>query len=134
MLLDIDHFKRFNDLHGHDAGDLVLKSFVKAVRKTIRKIDSFGRWGGEEFMVLVYDSRQVDLRVIGEKILKSVVDCEIDYQGKKLHVTASMGIATWQGGSFDETVSLADKAMYQAKESGRNRFVVYQDERKKSRK
>jgi len=134
MLLDIDHFKRFNDLHGHDAGDLVLKSFVNAVRKTIRKIDSFGRWGGEEFMVLVYDSRQVDLRVIGEKILKSVVDCEIDYQGKKLHVTASMGIATWQGGSFDETVSLADKAMYQAKESGRNRFVVYQDERKKSRK
>jgi diguanylate cyclase (GGDEF)-like protein len=134
MLLDIDHFKRFNDLHGHDAGDLVLKSFVNAVRKTIRKIDSFGRWGGEEFMVLVYDSRQVDLRVIGEKILKSVVDCEVNYQGKRLHVTASMGIATWQGGSFDETVSLADKAMYQAKESGRNRFVVYQDERKKSRK
>ena len=134
MLLDIDHFKRFNDLHGHEAGDLVLQSFVKAVRQTIRKVDSLGRWGGEEFMVLVYDSKQVDLHVIAEKRLKSVKECQVDYRGKKLHVTASIGIATWQGGSFDETVLLADRAMYKAKESGRNRFLIYQDERKVSRK
>lgn len=134
MLLDIDHFKHFNDVHGHEAGDLVLQSFAKAVRQTIRKIDSFGRWGGEEFMVLVYDSKHVDLRVIAEKILKSVRDCHVEYHGKKLCVTASMGIATWQGGSFDDTVSLADRAMYKAKESGRNRFLIYQDERKASRK
>jgi len=125
MMLDIDHFKQFNDKHGHEAGDLVLKCFAKAVQQTIRKVDSFGRWGGEEFMVLVYDSEQIDLRVMGEKILKSVAECHVNCEGQMLHVTVSMGIATWQGGSFDQTVSMADKAMYQAKESGRNRLVVY---------
>lgn len=134
MLLDIDHFKHFNDVHGHEAGDLVLQSFAKAVRQTIRKIDSFGRWGGEEFMVLVYDSKQVDLRVIAEKILKNVRNCHVEYHGKRLCVTASMGIATWQGGSFDETVLLADRALYKAKESGRNQFLIYQDDLKASRK
>ncbi len=81
-------------------------------------------------MVLVYDSQQIDLRVMGEKILKSVEECRVNYQGQVLQVTVSMGIATWQGGSFDQTVSMADKAMYQAKNSGRNRLVIYQDERK----
>ena len=126
MLLDIDYFKRFNDEHGHEAGDLVLKAFARAVRQTIRKVDSFGRWGGEEFMVLVFDSRHVDLRTVGEKILKSIRECPVFYNGEALHVTSSIGIATWQGGSFDETVSLADKAMYNAKELGRNQVSIYQ--------
>ncbi|MCK7550739.1 sensor domain-containing diguanylate cyclase [Marinobacter goseongensis] len=130
MLLDIDHFKQLNDQYGHEAGDLILQAFAKAVQQTIRKADSFGRWGGEEFMILVYDSAQIDLRVMGKKILKSIAECRVLYKGQALRVTASMGIATWQNGSFDQTVSMADKAMYQAKNSGRNRLVVYQDQRK----
>ncbi len=134
MLLDIDHFKQLNDQYGHEAGDLILQAFAKAVRQTIRKVDSFGRWGGEEFLVLVYNSEQVDLRVMGEKILQSVAECRVAYKGQALQMTVSMGIATWQGDGFDQTVSRADKAMYQAKESGRNRLVVYQHESRVARK
>jgi len=126
MLMDIDNFKQFNDHYGHEAGDLVLKAFAKTVQATTRKVDNFARWGGEEFMVLVYGSGQIDLRVMGEKILKKVEECRVDYKGQVLRVTASMGIATWHGGSFDQTVSLADKAMYEAKALGRNRLVIYQ--------
>ncbi|MDI9246356.1 diguanylate cyclase [Marinobacter sp. CHS3-4] len=127
MLLDIDHFKRFNDRYGHEAGDLILKAFARAVQSTIRKVDSFGRWGGEEFMVLVYDSEQVNLYAMGDKIRKSVAECRVSYSGNELHVTVSIGIATWQGGSFDQTVSMADSAMYEAKNAGRNRLVIYDD-------
>ena len=126
MLIDIDHFKRINDRYGHDAGDLALKAFAKTVQKTIRKVDSFGRWGGEEFMVLVYGSGQTDLLVLGEKILQRVADCRVTYKEHLLRMTVSIGIATWHGGSFDQTVSMADKAMYHAKETGRNRLVVYE--------
>lgn len=126
MLLDIDHFKELNDQYGHEAGDLILKAFAKAVHQSIRKVDSFGRWGGEEFLVLVYDSEQIDLRAMGEKILKNVAECRVPYKEHLLQVTVSVGIATWKGGGFDTTVSMADKAMYQAKESGRNRLVIYQ--------
>jgi diguanylate cyclase (GGDEF)-like protein/PAS domain S-box-containing protein len=125
MLLDIDHFKRFNDQHGHEVGDLVLKAFATAVRQTIRKVDSFGRWGGEEFMILVSDSQQVDLRVIGEKVLRSIRACKIVHEGRELHVTASMGVATWHSGSFDQTVQLADRALYKAKELGRDQLYLY---------
>lgn len=126
MLIDIDHFKRINDEYGHDAGDLALQLFAKAVQQTIRKVDTFGRWGGEEFMVLVYGSEQIDLPVMGEKILKSVADCRVAWHEQVIRMTVSIGIATWQGGSFDQTVSMADKAMYRAKETGRNRLVIYQ--------
>lgn len=126
MLLDIDHFKQFNDYYGHDAGDLVLKAFAKTVQATTRKVDNFARWGGEEFMVLVYQSEKIDLQVMAEKILKKIEECRVDYQGQVLKVTASIGVATWHGGSFNQTVSLADKAMYEAKALGRNRLVIYQ--------
>lgn len=127
MLLDIDHFKRLNDQYGHEAGDLVLKTFAQEMGETIRKIDTFGRWGGEEFMVIVYDSEQTDLQAIGEKILKRIAECKVPYKEHTLSITVSIGIATWQGGSFDQVVSMADRAMYRAKESGRNRLVIFND-------
>ncbi len=134
MLLDIDFFKQLNDQYGHEAGDLILQAFAKAVRQSIRKVDGFGRWGGEEFLVLVHNSEQIDLRVMGEKILQSVAQCRVAYKGQELDMTVSIGIATWQGGGFDQTVSMADKAMYQAKDLGRNQLVVYQHESGVARK
>jgi len=124
MLLDIDYFKLLNDQYGHDAGDQVLKTFADTVENSIRKIDSFGRWGGEEFLVIVGDADQTDLQVMGEKILERVAECSVVYQGQTLRVTASMGIARWADGSFDQLVSKADTALYRAKETGRNRLVM----------
>ncbi|MFE8072454.1 diguanylate cyclase [Marinobacteraceae bacterium S3BR75-40.1] len=126
LLLDIDHFKRINDLHGHDAGDRALQSLAREVSSVLRQVDWFGRWGGEEFLLIVPQSDTVDLNVLGEKILETVAAIRVPFRGKVLDFTASIGIAVWQGGTFDELISCADKALYQAKSEGRNRLVFYQ--------
>ncbi len=119
IMVDLDHFKQINDRFGHVTGDRVLKEFCAVTQSCIRTTDLLGRWGGEEFLILLPDSGFPSAAHLAERIRAAVEQHEF---GDGLHVTASLGLAvcratdTW--GSFLER---ADKAMYQAKTAGRNR-------------
>ncbi len=132
LLLDLDHFKRINDRYGHAVGDACLKAFVEAVVPSLRTVDHFGRWGGEEFIILVPDSDQVDLAALCEKVLDCVRQVRVPVAGQALSFTVSMGVAEWHHISFDRLVSEADNALYQAKGQGRDRVVFSDSARARS--
>ena len=123
-LMDLDHFKRVNDNYGHLCGDEVLKGFAKLVEAGIREIDTFARWGGEEFILLMPETDAEGARVLAERLRVEVeghrFDCSgIDGPGR---VTASMGVAQFRcGESGDVLTARADEALYRAKSGGRNR-------------
>lgn len=119
LLFDIDHFKYFNDTHGHEAGDEVLVTLCHVVQNILRPTDQLGRWGGEEFLVLASDCDMVGGRHLAERLRQSVETLDL---GKLGGVTISVGVATWRSGDTRKRlVARADQAMYQAKEGGRNR-------------
>ncbi|MFW5499512.1 MULTISPECIES: GGDEF domain-containing protein [unclassified Maridesulfovibrio] len=127
LLLDLDNFKSVNDTHGHDAGDLILKSFVKKTKKVLRNNDLFGRYGGEEFLILLYDTKLEHAAALAERIRKSVESNTVYLPSSGAHhsLTVSIGCAASDGSKpSEETVRMADKAMYKAKQSGRNQVVV----------
>ncbi len=126
IMLDVDHFKRFNDTYGHDAGDLVLTSLADLLSRHVRARDILCRYGGEEFMIVMPNT---DIETIGphlEQIRRRVPELELSFEGTKLEpVTISLGMAAWHNDAedWDELVRCADTAMYTAKEQGRNRLV-----------
>ena len=118
ILLDIDFFKKVNDNYGHNMGDQVLIQISHTLLRTLRNIDIICRWGGEEFVAILPTAPLEIANVITEKIRKSIEDLDIDIVGK---VTASFGIAeVKEGESMEDVVDRADKALYLAKDSGRN--------------
>ncbi len=118
LLFDIDNFKRFNDVHGHEAGDRVLKVIAHEVTGCLRESDNLGRWGGEEFIVLAANSTLDDGAQLAER-LRSHVEA-LDF-GELGVVTISVGVAEWRKGDTRKAlVARADEAMYRAKNSGRN--------------
>jgi diguanylate cyclase (GGDEF)-like protein len=121
MLLDIDHFKPINDRYGHDIGDHCLQVFTQAIGSVLRSVDHFGRWGGEEFIIIVVDSDQLDLVRLSEKVLDSVRGVAVPVDDQNITMTVSIGVAEWHGTNFDKLVSEADYALYRAKEQGRDR-------------
>lgn len=113
ILLDIDHFKNVNDTHGHLVGDEVLKEFAKIIRDDVRKIDTVGRWGGEEFMVIMPLSDVEGGRILAEKLRNKISEFEFTGAGK---LTASFGVAQTRGElNAVEVVAIADACMYEAK-------------------
>ena len=124
MLMDIDHFKRVNDQYGHAVGDECLKAFVRAIAPSLRSIDRFGRWGGEEFMIIVPDSDHVDLLMLSEKVLECVREVIIAFDDQRVGMTVSIGVAEWHHATFDKLVSEADDALYRAKSKGRDRVEI----------
>jgi diguanylate cyclase (GGDEF)-like protein len=127
MLLDIDHFKRVNDERGHNVGDHVIRELVRLTKASIRKEDCFGRWGGEEFILLCPQASPEGAKTLAEKIRFAIASHEFGVE-QSLRVTISIGIAfARQEENFEETVERADKALYQAKIAGRNRAVVVKD-------
>nr|WP_321444265.1 PleD family two-component system response regulator [uncultured Cohaesibacter sp.] len=132
LLMDIDHFKSVNDTHGHDAGDEVLQEFSNRIRKNTRGIDLVCRYGGEEFVVIMPDTDHALATVVAERIRKKVFEKPfIIHKGRDmLDVTVSIGLASVENGSEsqDRLLKRADNALYQAKESGRNRVVVASEE------
>ncbi len=127
LLLDIDHFKKVNDQYGHDAGDVVLNSFAQQTGKMIRSNDVFGRFGGEEFLVLLPETDMDKAALLAERIRKGIEETAIWIPGVegRIEITVSIGCASsaGKGLSVHEIVQAADKAMYQAKNTGRNRVV-----------
>ena len=127
VLLDIDHFKSVNDRFGHQAGDAVLKAFCHVVgNASIRSTDRLGRLGGEEFMVLLISLAGVDAAlVVAERLREAVAAHDWNRIVPGLSLTTSLGVAVFERGDTVETlIARADRALYAAKDSGRNRTVV----------
>jgi two-component system cell cycle response regulator len=123
-MLDIDHFKLVNDTYGHAAGDAVLCEVVRRVLGVMRPYDSFGRFGGEEFLVLVPGSGERELKEVLERIRSVIGSAAIVVDGHELAVTVSLGGATRGRESADDLIARADDALYAAKEQGRDRVVL----------
>ncbi len=127
LIIDIDHFKKINDTYGHEAGDLVLKSFADILRKSIRQSDLPARSGGEEFLILMPNTNLSQGKVVAERIRTKFQNSLIVYEGKEIRATLSGGLASYKEGveTVDDLTRMADKALYKAKELGRNRIEVY---------
>ncbi|RMH15632.1 MAG: GGDEF domain-containing protein [Gammaproteobacteria bacterium] len=122
LILDIDHFKQINDRHGHTVGDEVLRQLSATVQSMLRKTEYVARWGGEEFVMLIAESTQETAMVVAERLLKGVASTQVELDGHALNVTVSLGVTLQHPGETDvqAIIDRADKALYQAKESGRN--------------
>jgi diguanylate cyclase (GGDEF)-like protein len=128
IIFDLDHFKHLNDNYGHDAGDYVLAEKADLLRDNgIRKGDTFARYGGEEFVVLLPNTNLKQAFEIAERLRKLVELHEFVYDGKKLPVTASIGVADYRQGvnTGTDLFKRADSAVYKAKEGGRNQVHFY---------
>lgn len=128
-LLDVDHFKQVNDVHGHAAGDGVLRVVAERMRKRLRRPDIVARWGGEEFVFALPQTRAPDALCAAEDLRAAIADAPFVVDGPEgpleLAVTASFGVAERiDGESLDSLLARADAAMYRAKQTGRNRVVV----------
>lgn len=119
IFCDIDNFKQVNDIHGHSVGDKILIAFASALKENLRKSDFIARWGGEEFVILITNEDAQTVKAIAEKIRNKIECCDFIEVGK---LTASFGVTHCLEGDDKETIiKRADKALYQAKEYGRNR-------------
>jgi len=125
LLLDLDHFKQVNDTYGHQAGDAVLEHVAAILNRVKRAEDALGRIGGEEFLVLLTDCFGQDAMDAGLRICESIAKSDLPYDGKRLAVTISGGLAIYpsDGMDWDTLFSAADQRLYRAKEDGRNRIV-----------
>lgn len=123
MILDIDHFKKFNDSHGHLAGDEVLRNVAKVLAKTAREVDLPCRYGGEEFAVLLPATGIQEACIAAERYRKAIESATVKFEGKSLSVTTSIGVAAFGPAedSAEMLVRRADEALYKSKQSGRNR-------------
>ncbi|MCD8548789.1 MAG: GGDEF domain-containing protein [Aeromonadaceae bacterium] len=128
LMLDIDHFKRVNDRHGHPVGDLVLVEFGRRLKGQLRRIDELGRIGGEEFAILLTDTTQQEAALKAEQLRKVIANTPfvVGRQSLSLHITTSIGVVSANSAdkSPKQLLARADDALYQAKAQGRNRCVT----------
>ena len=126
LMLDIDFFKQFNDNYGHDLGDKVLKSFAEAVKKNMSERDSIIRWGGDEFVAILYGIEPKDQPLAGDRILESIRSIELKKLKGERMITASMGFSYINDSDQDiqDALERADAAVYEAKENGRNNWKI----------
>jgi len=127
LMLDLDYFKMVNDSHGHDAGDSLLKAVAKVLGQSVRASDYVVRYGGEEFLIVLQETTGDQAVVVAEKIRERVAEMKVQVAGGMLQKTISIGIADFPGDSdtFWQTVKFADVALYNAKDTGRNRVVRF---------
>jgi len=129
LMIDVDHFKRYNDTYGHQAGDHCLQQIAKVLEEVVlRPGDLVARYGGEEFAVILSATDAMGAGIVAKRILESVTELAIPHSGGEGgHVSLSIGIATSltkSGRSKEDLISRADAALYQAKHAGRNRFFL----------
>jgi len=137
IMLDIDYFKKINDNYGHFVGDLVLQAVAEQLQKSLRETDFPGRYGGEEFIALLPETAIAEARLVAERIRCNIQDKDLLFDDRQIRVTASLGIYNFDsfedaedvaGQPIDEIIDKADKALYSAKNGGRNRVEVFSEE------
>jgi len=129
VMFDIDHFKKVNDTHGHQAGDLVLSELSTLLTSALRAEDVFARYGGEEFAVICRGTDLTQAQIVGERMRKAVESHRFTFEGTHIPVTISVGIAGLPDPAVKDATDLvarADKALYQSKHGGRNRVTIHQ--------
>ena len=128
VLLDIDYFKKFNDTYGHQTGDVVLSTLARVIEDSIRDSDLAARYGGEEFALILYHTDGPGAFHVAERLRQTVESHEVRDKDNVLHVTISVGVSTFPSEKIrdsKELIECADKALYKAKENGRNRVESY---------
>jgi diguanylate cyclase (GGDEF)-like protein len=138
IMIDIDLFKKVNDNYGHAAGDLVIMTIAELVRQELRDVDHPARYGGEEFIALLPETNIIQAGMVAERIRVSIENTKIYYKGIEINVTASFGVSAKANADIpyaanifpnpiDEIIDKADKALYSAKTTGRNKVAFYVD-------
>ena len=136
LLIDIDHFKKFNDTYGHQAGDFVLKKFCAILQENLRKYDTLARYGGEEFVIILPETSEEDALLVGEKLRAAIEDATFADLNNEYHVTASFGLDqrlpwhTVDNFNKNNFINQSDLALYDAKKEGRNRVAAYGPKKK----
>lgn len=127
IMLDIDHFKAVNDTYGHPAGDEVIRRIAALLAQHARKTDVVGRYGGEEFGIILTGTTADQAEVVAERLRRAAELMEVVHDGQVLSVTISLGIAEVQPevDSHEQWISQADQALYRSKQNGRNRYTFY---------
>jgi diguanylate cyclase (GGDEF)-like protein len=129
IFIDIDHFKNINDTYGHACGDVILKSVAQTIRGLLRKYDVFARYGGEEFLTLLPETDLEGAAVVAERFRKQIEKMTVRYADFTIKITITLGVAKYDDRlGADRSIQMADKALYQGKESGRNRVIVWEPE------
>lgn len=125
VMLDVDQFKSVNDSYGHTVGDAALKKVAEICNDVIRESDRVGRFGGEEFVVLLPETSLVDANVLAERVRAALADAKVAYEDVLISITASLGVAVMTSvhRSIQDVIAEADAAMYAAKNAGRNRVI-----------
>lgn len=124
LMLDLDFFKEINDKYGHHVGDLVLKEFTQTIEKVLRNSDLFGRIGGEEFSILLQDTNIEGAKLFAERIRENIETMQIISENEVIKVTVSIGLVTLKDeDNLNELLKKADVALYEAKTSGRNKYI-----------
>ncbi|NQT06443.1 MAG: sensor domain-containing diguanylate cyclase [Candidatus Omnitrophica bacterium] len=127
LMIDIDHFKKYNDTYGHLVGDVVLKDIVYILKQNTREVDLVGRFGGEEFCVILPETGRDEAHLVAERIREIVQKYRFKAYDESTEVTISIGIASFpsNAGEIEELIENSDQALYAAKNAGRNRVCVY---------
>jgi diguanylate cyclase (GGDEF)-like protein len=127
LMADVDHFKQINDSYGHKAGDLMLLSAGDIMKQCVRSVDIVCRYGGEEFVIVMPGASVPTVSKCAEEIRSKFQDLRVKYENHEVHTTISLGAAIFplHGSNVDEVFIYADRAMYRAKQEGRNRVVVF---------
>jgi diguanylate cyclase (GGDEF)-like protein len=127
IILDVDNFKNINDTYGHAVGDKVIVSLARILENNCRQSDIVARFGGEEFVILLYNTSITFAQNVAENIRQNVEDFSLDIKNEKLRFTLSFGVAQYEAQidkDIECTINRADKALYSAKTSGKNKVIV----------
>lgn len=126
---DIDNFKSVNDNHGHECGDYILKALVNTIISGLRKQDIVGRWGGEEFILLLPETNLAGGEIAAEKIRKIIYQNKFIYNNKVIPISITFGVSEYSSGKdIDSCIKEADSALYKGKGKGKNRVEIFNPE------
>lgn len=134
ITFDVDHFKKVNDTYGHGAGDLVLQNLAAICKSSLRTVDLFARLGGEEFVIVLPETGRLDAMEVAERLRQTIANTPISDGDNRIDVTASFGVTVFSGEEEipQELLERADEALYEAKNTGRNRTVFKERDKKLS--